>query len=63
MDCSSFGMTLIYANGRKLDLNRLSPSGLLPGVSLAWSCYLKVVEQIEQEPMELLELTCVRNKL
>ena len=46
-------------NRRKLDLNRLSLTGLLLGVNLAWSCYLKVIEQIEKEPMELMELTGV----
>ena len=52
VDCFNFRMTLIYANGRKLlDLNRLSPIGLLLGVSLTWSCYQKVVEQMEQQPM------------
>ena len=55
-------MTIIYANERKLDLNRLSPIDLLPGVSLAWSYCLKVVEQMEQEPMELMELTGVNKK-
>ena len=33
-------MKLKYANGRKLlDPNKLSPIGLLPGVSLAWCWY------------------------
>ena len=44
-DCeygSNCSITLIYANKRKLfDLNRLSPTGPLPGVSLAWSCCQK----------------------
>ena len=60
MDYSNYTTALIYANGRKLALNRLSPFGLLPGVNLTWSYYLKVMEQIEQEPMELAGI--IRNK-
>ena len=56
-------MILIYANEKKLDLNRFSPISLLLGASFTWSCCLKVVEQMEQEAMELMELTgIVRNK-
>ena len=34
--CSLLRMTINYANGKNpLDLNKLSPIGLLPGVSLA----------------------------
>ena len=42
VDFFNYRMTLIYANGRKLVLNRLSPIGLLPGVSLAGSYCQKV---------------------
>ena len=42
VDCSNYRTTLIYANVRKLELNRLSPIGLLPGVNLAWSYCLKL---------------------
>ena len=40
---------------KKFDLYRFSPIGLLPRVSLTWSYWLKVIEQMEQEPMELME--------
>ena len=63
VDYSNCRMTLVYTYGRKLNLNRLSPIGLFPGVSLAWSCCLKVVEQMELELMELMVLTgVIRNK-
>ena len=47
MDCSNCRMALIYAHGKKiLDIIGFSPIGLLPGVSLTWSCYKMVEEQI-----------------
>ena len=43
VNCYNCRIILIYANGRKrLDLNKLPPSGLLLGVSLAWSCCQKL---------------------
>ena len=39
VNCFNCRTKLNYANGRKLlDLNKLSPIGLLPGVSFTWSC-------------------------
>ena len=46
-------MKLNYDNRRKLlDSNQLSPIGLPPGVNLAQSCCQKVMELLEDEPME-----------
>ena len=39
VNCFYCRTKLNFSSGRKLlDFNRLSPIGLLPGVSLAWSC-------------------------
>ena len=60
MDYSNCRMTLIYSDGRELyNLNRLSPIGQLPRVSLTWSYCLKVMEYMEEELIKLMELTSV----
>ena len=43
MNWSNCRLALIYANGGKLvDISRLSPIGLLLGVSFTWSCCQEV---------------------